>query len=131
MNPRASPMASWHCDGCPSLQRLLVLVRHHSHEATRHRGPVRQHMTCAATAAEPNVPFNQPVELPAIDVLCERAHFEKRRMLLAKRAGIVEDVRDATTHAGGEVSPDSAKHDDDTAGHILARMVADAFDHSG
>src|SRR5262245_18805668 len=51
-------------------------------------------------------------------------------MLLAERSGIVEHICDTTAHAGGEVSPNSAKHDDDTAGHVLAAVVTDTFDDS-
>ena len=36
---------------------------------------------------------------------------------------------DTAGHAGGEVPPDRAEHGDGAAGHVLAAVVADAFDH--
>ena len=45
-----------------------------------------------------------------------------------ERAVLVEDVRDAAAHAGGEVAAGRAEHDDDAAGHVLAAVVADALD---
>src|SRR4029077_829868 len=39
-----------------------------------------------------------------------------------------EHVRDAAGHAGGEVPPGAAEHDDAAAGHVFTAVVADAFD---
>jgi hypothetical protein len=47
----------------------------------------------------------------------------------AKRAVLVIDIGDAARHAGGEVAPGLAQHDDDAAGHVFAAMIAGAFDH--
>ena len=43
-------------------------------------------------------------------------------------AVLVEHVGDAAGHAGGEVAPGRAEHDDAAAGHVFAAVVADAFD---
>ena len=44
----------------------------------------------------------------------------------------VEHVGDAAAHAGREVAPGPAEHDDAAAGHVLAAVIADAFDdHRG
>ena len=43
----------------------------------------------------------------------------------------VVDERDAIGHAGAEVGAGRAEHHDRAAGHVLAAMVADAFDNSG
>src|SRR5207249_8336802 len=40
----------------------------------------------------------------------------------------VEHVGDAARHAGGEVTPARPQHDDPTARHVLARVVAHALD---
>ena len=40
----------------------------------------------------------------------------------------VEHVGDAAAHAGGEVAAGPAEHDDASAGHVLAAVIADAFD---
>ncbi len=47
----------------------------------------------------------------------------------AERSVRVEHVRDAAAHAGGEVAPRPAQHDDAPAGHVLAAVIADALDH--
>src|SRR5436190_1529433 len=36
----------------------------------------------------------------------------------------VPDIGDAARHAGGEIAPGIAEHDDDPAGHVFAAMVA-------
>src|SRR5687768_16876925 len=40
----------------------------------------------------------------------------------------VEDIGDASAHAGREVSSSGAEHDDAPAGHVLAAVIADALD---
>ena len=45
-----------------------------------------------------------------------------------KLAVLVEHVRDAAAHAGREVPPGRAEHDDAAAGHVLAAVVADSLD---
>jgi hypothetical protein len=44
---------------------------------------------------------------------------------------LVEDVGDAAGHAGSEVAAGHAEHDDRAAGHVLAAVIADAFDDRG
>ena len=46
-------------------------------------------------------------------------------------AVLVEDEGDAAAHAGGEVAPGGAEHDDGAAGHVLAAVIADALDDRG
>ncbi len=41
---------------------------------------------------------------------------------------LVEHVGDAARHAGREIAPRRAEHDDDAAGHIFAAVIAGAFD---
>ena len=43
----------------------------------------------------------------------------------------VEHVGRAAGHAGGEVAADRPEDDDGAAGHVLAAVVADAFDDGG
>jgi len=50
---------------------------------------------------------------------------------LAKSPSQIEHVGDATGHAGGEVAAGGAEHDDATAGHVFATVVADALDDGG
>ena len=49
--------------------------------------------------------------------------------LLGEVSAFVEDIGDATAHAGGEISSAGAEHDDQTVGHVLAAVVANALDH--
>jgi len=46
-----------------------------------------------------------------------------------ERAVLVEHVRDAAAHAGGEVPARAAEHSDDAARHVFAAVVTDALDH--
>ena len=46
-----------------------------------------------------------------------------------KAAVLVEHVCDAAAHPGGEVPTGRAEDDDAAARHVLAAVVADAFDH--
>src|SRR5215469_9925040 len=45
-----------------------------------------------------------------------------------ERAVLIEDIGDATRHAGREIAAGASKHHDDAAGHIFAAMVAGALD---
>ena len=47
---------------------------------------------------------------------------------LGEVAGFVEHISDAARHAGGEVAPGLADHHHDAAGHVLATVIARAFD---
>ena len=46
-------------------------------------------------------------------------------------APIVVDVGDAAAHAGGEVAAGGAEDDDEAVGHVLAAVIADAFNDRG
>ena len=46
----------------------------------------------------------------------------------AKLPVAIEHVRDAAAHARREVAPGLAEHDHAAAGHVLAAVIADAFD---
>src|SRR5207249_3509558 len=50
---------------------------------------------------------------------------------LLERAVVVEHVGDAAAHAGGEIAARAAEDHDQPPGHVLAAVVADAFDHRG
>ena len=57
--------------------------------------------------------------------------FERDELPVATRgeaAALGEDVGDAAAHAGGEVAAGLAQHHDGAAGHVLAAVIADAFD---
>ncbi len=46
----------------------------------------------------------------------------------AKLAVLIEHVGHAAAHPGGEVASGLAEHDDQSARHVLAAVIADAFD---
>jgi hypothetical protein len=48
---------------------------------------------------------------------------------LGKRAFFIEDIGNSPRHAGGEVPAGGPDHDHDAARHVLAAVVARAFDH--
>ena len=51
--------------------------------------------------------------------------------LLGEIAALVEHVGDAAAHAGGEIAAAGAEHEHQAVGHVLAAVVADAFDDRG
>src|SRR4029079_12791090 len=61
------------------------------------------------------------VQLAEADHLLVTAPRERARL-------VVEHVGDAARHAGGEVAPGRPDDDDAAAGHVLAAVIADAFD---
>ena len=52
-------------------------------------------------------------------------------MRVASVSRFAADVDDAAGHPGREVLTDLSEHDDHAAGHVLARVIANAFDDSG
>src|SRR5262249_26391058 len=59
-----------------------------------------------------------------------RLQFDAGEVAQALEAALrIVDVGDAARHAGGKVAPRLAQHDDDTAGHVLAALVAATFHH--
>ncbi len=59
----------------------------------------------------------------------ERDH--RRVAARGELAVLVVDIGDAAAHAGGEVAAGLAEDDDGAAGHVLAAVVAGAFDDGG
>src|SRR5688572_8531120 len=71
---------------------------------------------------------------PLHDAVFARNRFELDHgevAALLEIAVLVEHIGDAARHAGGEIAPGRADHDDDAARHIFAAMVAGAFDDGG
>ena len=48
---------------------------------------------------------------------------------VADKSQVIENKSHATAHACGKVLAGGTQHDNDTAGHVLAAMVAHAFDN--
>ena len=62
-------------------------------------------------------------------VLLERLELDEVEVAARRERAVgVEDVGDAAAHPRGEVAAGRAEHDDASAGHVLAAVVADALD---
>ena len=114
------------------LQHAAVVVRHHAHERRHQLVPRRQDLLRRASSPVScawrdtrlvHLPRSPPASssLPRLTI-----------SLLQRRANdarlVVQHVGDAARHAGGEVAPRRAEHDDAPAGHVLAAVVAHALD---
>ena len=127
-------------------ERALVLVREHLDELGRATRPSGRGCRARAGAGPPVVVLDQLLQhrlvglalVPdrAVDAglllgrgstLLERHH--RGVAALGEVAVLVVDVGDAAAHAGREVAAGLAEHDHRAAGHVLAAMVAGAFDH--
>src|SRR5579864_2402364 len=49
--------------------------------------------------------------------------------LFGEIAALVENISDTAAHARSKISSASAQHHDETVGHVLAAVIAHAFDH--
>ena len=75
------------------------------------------------------VPFDELAELRELACVWVVDEHEAVAEPLVERAVAVENVRVAARHAGAEVEPDVAEHDDGAGGHVLTAVVAYTFDH--
>src|SRR5207244_2239735 len=140
MNPVALPMHDleirqhdrYDIDGAElrlAFEHAPVIPRHHFHEHLRRRRPVGQQAGRERAARVPHVPLQQLEHQLHVVFTIER--FEIHELGIAawseRRLRIV-DVRDTAAHAGCEIASGLAEHDDTAAGHVLAAMIADAFD---
>ncbi len=139
--------------GIDLAERTLVFVREDLHELracavpmvddlarTQRAGPavmivdqlLQQHLVCDRLAVCGAV---QQVHILPCLLLFGGQHFLERDhrgvATLGKAAVLVVHVGDASAHAGGEVAPGLAEHDDGAAGHVFATMIAGAFDDRG
>src|SRR4029079_3216286 len=90
--------------------------------------PVVEHTRRDRRARPLRVLLDQGAQDRDVAVL-ERVEADELHVAAALAAAVlVEAVRDAAAHPGGEVAPGAAEHDDAAAGHVLAAVVADALD---
>ncbi len=156
MPPRAAsplPRARGGLRGMHLGERPPVLVREHLHELAARGLPVVEHRERERAAGEAQVPLDQLAQQRLVRLArdaaagpCPARRARARRPSAAPRScsgssatidvlqrcanvpsGIV-DVGDAAAHARGEVAPGRAEHDHRAAGHVLAAVVAGAFD---
>ena len=114
-------------------QDALVLVREDLDELGLLTGPVLEDPCGARAAGEVAMAREQGAEF--FDVFRVDQRFEIDAGLVAAARGevalIVVDVGDAAAHAGGEVAAGGTEDDDEAVGHVLAAVVADAFNNGG
>ena len=85
------------------------------------------------TAGAPRVLFHQRGEDAHIlgPITGSRSTEARLQLFSWKSPRSSIDVGDAAAHAGGEVAAAAAQHHDHAAGHVLAAVIAHAFDHGG
>src|SRR5690606_4963636 len=113
-----------------SLEHPLVVAGHDLDERGNRRRPVEQQPLATRTARELHVTLDQSAY--ERDLLLVVEILEVDQGAIAPRAELidgVEHVGDATAHAGREVAAGPADHDDATARHVFAAVVADTLDH--
>src|SRR3954452_12890004 len=110
-------------------EHALVVGREDLDELLAQRVPLVQHAPPDRRVRAAHVLGD---EVPDLDLfaLVEGLDLVEHRRVdpPAEGAVLVEDERQAAAHAGGEVAPGRAEHDDAPAGHVLAAMVADPLD---
>ena len=99
----------------------------------QHRGPVGENPLRLRTAGAPGVLLDQQGNHAHIVGTHHRLQIDRSEVaaLLVEITLLVIDVSDTAAHAGGEVSAAVAQHHDRATGHVLATMIANAFDHGG
>src|SRR5208283_1436017 len=114
-------------------QHTFVFVREDLDEFRKCGFPILQHPLRLAAGREFEVSGNEPVQ--RLDILGRRDGLEVHAFAIAqegrKIAGIVEDIGDAAGHSRGKVPPRASQHHDQTLGHVLATVVADALNDRG
>src|SRR3954469_14338297 len=110
-------------------EHALVVGREDLHELPKQRVPLVEHAPPDGRAGPPDVLVDQVADLDRV-ALVERLQLVEHHRVdaPAQCAVLVEHEREAAAHAGGEVAPGRAEHDDAPAGHVLAAVVADALD---
>src|SRR5579859_2393691 len=98
-------------------------------EAGAHLVPAEEQLVGAAAAGLRQVQQQQGLHQLLILRIQRTEGDELRVAAPAEGVVQVEDIGQAAGHAGREVAPGGAEHQDDPAGHILAAVVAHALDH--
>src|SRR5215203_6800800 len=85
---------------------------------------------CAACGGQ--MPLDERAQVLRVGLARYRLQQDGLAVDLARELAVgVVDERDAVCHAGAEVRAGRAKNHDSTAGHVLAAVVANAFDDRG
>src|SRR5438093_317738 len=106
-----------------------IVLRHHLDESGLEPDPVVEDAHGVGRARRGDVAPDQVAH--ELDVLGPIERLEVHHAEIAAPLEVavhVERVRDPARHARGEVPAGEPEHDDAPAGHVLASVVADAFD---
>ena len=92
--------------------------------------PAVQQIAATAAAGQLDMPRDKSAQLAAacLGSLSRSIAYQVAVDPLRKLFLGIPDVGASAGHAGAEVSPGPAEHDDQAAGHVFAAMVAHAFD---
>src|SRR4051812_49277017 len=116
-----------------ALEHTFVIARHHFDEHLPRDGPLRQDLRCQGASRVANVPFQQflhELRLVICRVLLERLEIDEFRIASRRESRVrIVNIGDAAAHACCEITPGLPEDDDATASHVLATVIADAFDH--
>ena len=133
MKPVTFPMSlsyatatCWRCNA----QHPLEFVREYFDEFGQHVLPVFQYPLAARAAVASTCLWINPYSSSISSA--RRPVPDPRRSvaaLLREIALLVQHVRDAAAHAGGEIAPALAQHHHHAARHVFAAVVAHAFHH--
>jgi hypothetical protein len=113
------------------VQHSLVFVGEDFDEFWLHGGPVFEDPFGSWASGELHVAFDQAAEKPGVFGYWFQVYGGGVAAFFGEVASFVENVGDASAHAGGEVAATLAEDDYQALGHVFAAMVAEALDDGG
>ena len=111
-------------------QDSFEFVREHFDEARLRLLPVAENPLGAVAGSQLQMAHQEISDNLHIRLLEQGFEIDRVQIaaLLGEIPALVENISDATAHAGGEISTAGAKHEHDAVGHVLAAVVAHALD---
>src|SRR2546423_13615904 len=114
-----------------TLQCLTVFAWHYGVETPRRFVPLAEQAPGARTARIASVLFDEVPQRIALAEIGDGNQIDHGEVaMLLEQIELIEHERHSAAHTGGKVTTSFAEHDDSTAGHVLAAVIADAFDDS-
>src|SRR5438477_3257499 len=112
--------------GARNTENALVLVRENLDETRQELGEICQDFFRPGTGGGLEVTVDDGAQERGIGGIEDGLQINAGEIAAARGevTFLVEDVGDATVHAGGEVAPALAEYDDEAFGHVLATVVA-------
>src|SRR3954447_10411913 len=111
------------------LEHAAVVLREHLHELRAELVPPVEHALADRRARARDVLGDEVADLDRVGLVHRAEVLDDRRVDLgAEGPVLVEHEGQPAAHAGREVAPGRAEHDDAPARHVLAAVVADLLD---